>query len=409
MCFNWKIYKIFNPDLKFNTRIEYERHYNEYGKREGRKCSIYNLYPDFDHVQYKKNYVDLYYYSGSDLEVHWITNGVQEKRTYKKVSKWIYIVNGVNIGGTNKYINDLIEHYNINIRTIKCKRELNMYNFRPDDIIIIQQLAFTDITPDDLIHIKMNKNPRMFIILHDFTYFNKNIYNTGNEIHHKSYTTTINDIIPRVKLLFKVVNNVVCPSKFIYDEYSKRINNINFIIVNHTDYKCDMNRILVPKMTNIINIGVFHIISEVKGSEYVSYLMKTYIDYKGFHINYYTVDITIGRYKEEQFFELLKKYNIHGLLLLNKYGESWCYLLTKYLFSGLSILYNNIGSFKDRITPLENRFSVGDTDGTIDIGKLNKGFEDMLNYIIINGKNGKRVWIDGAELNKPEFYVQLFK
>ncbi len=408
MGFNWRIYKILNPDLKFNTRIEYERHYNEHGKREGRKCSVYNLYPDFDHRQYQNNYFDLYYYSIFDLEVHWITNGIQQRRTYKKILKWIYIVNSVNIGGTSKYINDLITYYYINIRTIKCKKELNMYSFKPDDIIIIQQLAFTDITPDDLIRVKINKHPRMFLILHDFTFFNKNIYNTCNEIQHKSYINTVNDVIPQVHSLFKVVNNVICPSKFIYDEYSKRINNINFIIVNHTDYRCDMNRILVPQIKNVINIGVFHIISEVKGSEYISYLMKKYIAYKGLRINYYAVGITIGTYKEEQFFELLKKYNIHGLLLLNKYGESWCYLLTKYLFSGLPILYNNIGSFKERIKPLENRFSVGDRDGMIDMGKLNRGYEDMLNYIIINGKAGKRVWIDGVELNKPEFYVKLF-
>jgi glycosyltransferase involved in cell wall biosynthesis len=248
----------------------------------------------------------------------------------------------------------------------------------------------------------------MFIILHDFTFLNKNIYNTSNEIHHKSYMNRVNEVIPQVHLLFKAVNNVICPSKFIYDEYSKRIDNINFIIVNHTDYKCDMNRILVPKITNVINIGVFHIISEVKGSEYVSYLMKTYKVYRGLRINYLVVGVTIGKYREELFFELLKKYNIHGLLLLNKYGESWCYLLTKYLFSGLPILYNNIGSFKERITPLENRFSVGDTDGMIDIDRLNKGFEDMLNYIIVNGEKGKRVWTDGAELNKPDFLVQLF-
>jgi hypothetical protein len=409
MSLNWRIYKFLNPNLKFETRIEYERHFVEYGKRERRRYSVYNLYPDFDHKQYKTNYFDLYHYSISDLELHWLTTGVIEKRTYKKVLNWIYIVNGVNIGGTSKYINDLIEYYGIYIRMIRCKKELNMYNFRASDIIMIQQLAFTDITPDDLVHIKINKQPRMFIILHDFTFLNKNIYNTSNEIHHKSYINRVNEVIPQVHLLFKAVNNVICPSKFIYDEYSKRIPNINFIIVNHTDYRCDMNRILVPKITNVINIGVFNIISEVKGSEYVSYLMKKYTAYKGFRINYVVVGVTIGTYKEGHFFELLKKYNIHGLLLLNKYGESWCYLLTKYLFSGLPILYNNIGSFKERITPLENRFSVGDTDGVIDIVKLNKGFEDMVNYIIVNGKIGKRIWTDGAELIKPDFFVHLFR
>ena len=86
-----------------------------------------------------------------------------------------------------------------------------------------------------------------------------------------------------------------------------------------------------------------------------------------------------------------------------------CYLLTKYLFSGLPILYNNIGAFRERIKPLENHFSVGEKDVVIDINKLNKGFEDMLNYIITNGKLGKHVWTEGVELNKPDFYLELFK
>jgi hypothetical protein len=409
MSFDWRIYRELNPDLTYNTQIEYERHYLEHGRRERRIISIYSQYPDFNYTEYKHNYKDLNYYSKTDLEVHWLLIGRKEGRTYTKVLRWIYVICGIGIGGTSKYINDLLKYYNIHIKTINNKKDLGQYYFKSSDIILIQQLTFTDITPEDLISIKKNKNPNMFIVLHDFGYLNKNIYNTNSEIHHKCYIKTYNNVIPQVQNLFKTVNNVICPSKFVYDQYSKHINNFNFILVNHTDYKCDMNRIVVPKITNSINIGVFHNISEVKGSEYVSYLNNTYNIFDGIYINYFVIGINIGNYKEDDFFELLIRYNIHGLLLLNKYGESWCYLLTKYLFSGLPILYNNIGSFKERITPLENRFSVGDIDGSIDIDKLNIGYEDMLKYIIHNGKLGKRVWTDGSELDKPEFYVNLFR
>jgi hypothetical protein len=82
--------------------------------------------------------------------------------------------------------------------------------------------------------------------------------------------------------------------------------------------------------------------------------------------------------------------------------------LTKYLFSGLPLLYNNIGSFKERITPLENRFSVGDIDGLIDIYRLDYGYEEMLKYIVTNSIDRKKVWTDGSELVKPAFYTSLF-
>jgi hypothetical protein len=408
MSLNWRIYKILNPDLKFGTQIEYERHYLEYGKRERRPCSIYSFYPDFDYKQYQLNYVDLKYYNKPDLEVHWISVGSKEYRTYKRVLKWIYIIDGVKLGGTKKYIEDLVKYYGINIRLLSCKLDLSKYNINTYDVVLVQQLAFTNITPIDLLEFKKVRNPKIFIILHDFSWLNKNIYNTGNNIQHICYTNPNNDVIDPVRVLFNTVEAIICPSKFIYDEYSKKISNKRLIIAPHTDYKCDMNRILVPKVTNTINIGVFHTISEVKGSEYVSYLMTKYKDFNGKHIKYYVVGVTIGNYNEDEYFKLLTKYNIHGLLLLNKYGEAWCYLLTKYLFSGLPILYNNIGSFRERITPLENRFSVGELDGRIDVDRLNKGYKDMLNYIIDNGREGKRVWVDGAKLEKPEFYVNLF-
>ena len=318
MVFNWKIYKLLNTDLTFQRPIEFERHYLEYGRKERRPFSIYNFYPDFNYNQYKLNYKDLQYYSISDLEYHWMTIGRKEGRTYKEILKWIYIIDGVKIGGTKKYIADLVKYYGINIRMISNRSELNKYNINKNSIVFVQQLAFTDIRPDDLIEFKKVRKPKMFIILHDFSWLNTNIYNTSNNIQHSCYINTINETIPQVYNLFRVVDSIICPSKFIYDEYSKRLNNNNFIIVPHTDYKCDMDRIVVPKISNTINIGVFHNPSIVKGSEYVAYLMNNYKTFNGLPIKYFVVDITIKSYNEDEYFELLQKYNIHGLLLLNK-------------------------------------------------------------------------------------------
>jgi hypothetical protein len=408
MSFDWKVYKILNSDLTFRTQLEFERHYFDYGRKEGRPISIYSKYPDFDYKNYQNNYADLKKYNKIDLEIHWYLFGRKEGRTYKRIIKWIYIINGINIGGTSKYINDLIIHYGINVKIINNRKDLGNYNFLPSDIILVQQLLFTDIRPDDIIHIKQTKFPKIVIILHDFSWFNRNIYDVVNDIQHTSYLDKAMYVSPQVLNLFKIVDNVVCPSKFIYQEYIKRINTYKYIIVNHTDYKCDMNRILVPRIVDSINIGVFNNLSEIKGSEYVSYLAKTYDYFNNIRINYFIVGVNIESYKEDDFFKLLNKYEIHGLLLLNKYAETWCYLLTKYLFSGLPILYNNIGSFRERITPLENRFSVGENDGIIDLQKLNSGFEKMLKYIISNGSTGKRIWTDGATIIRPEFYIDLF-
>jgi hypothetical protein len=81
--------------------------------------------------------------------------------------------------------------------------------------------------------------------------------------------------------------------------------------------------------------------------------MEKYPKYKKYKINFLIPDFTIEKYNEDNFNIIIKKYNIHCLLCLNKWGETYCYALTKYLNSGLPILYNNIGSYKDRITKKE--------------------------------------------------------
>ena len=212
------------------------------------------------------------------------------------------------------------------------------------------------------------------------------------------------NILKEVKELFSIVDIVIHPTRFTYDEYSKRIDNSNFRIVPHIDNKI-VDRLYIPIVTNVINIGVLHPQNECKGSEYVNYLMNNYKNYNNKVINYYVVDITIPKYKEEEFNNVLIRYNIHGMLLLNKWGETWSYLLTKSLNSGLSILYNNIGAYKYRIGEKENKFSAGDRDNTIDINNLRGGYERMLEYLVEN--SGKREWLDEEEVILDDMYKEV--
>jgi hypothetical protein len=82
----------------------------------------------------------------------------------------------------------------------------------------------------------------------------------------------------------------------------------------------------------------------------------------------------------------MSKHNFHCLLHLNKYGETYSYALTKSIYSGLPILYNNIGSFKYRI-PIDTPHYKKVTDNENDYNNnelLFNTFETMLDYIIEN-------------------------
>jgi hypothetical protein len=137
--------------------------------------------------------------------------------------------------------------------------------------------------------------------------------------------------------------------------------------------------------------------------------MTTYKAYNEKIINYYIVNVTIGQYKESEFFTVLGNYNIHGILLLNKWGETWSYLLTKVLISGLPILYNNIGSYRYRIKDGENKFKVGEKDGDIDLTSLWLHYENMLNYILKKGSKEMSAIEYQLDIEKPNFYLELCK
>ena len=89
MAFNWLIYKFLNPDLTaagITTEKEFIKHFRECGIVEKRKYNIYQVYPDFNYTIYRDNYGDLKSLTRLDLERHWIEFGKKENRTYKKIN-----------------------------------------------------------------------------------------------------------------------------------------------------------------------------------------------------------------------------------------------------------------------------------------------------------------------------------
>ena len=412
MNFDWMIYRELNTDLVksgLRTQRDYEWHYTVHGKNEGRFHLIKQVYDDFDWITYRKNYSDLNGLSKSNVEVHWLQYGRKEGRVYTKIiKKMIYVLVNIKEGGTDKYVKDLLKYLDANIVVLGSKQELNRVNFNKNDILLVQQLLHTDVKVGDILLVQKKYEFKMIICIHDFCWLNIDIYNLADFCPHRVYMNA-NDTMPEVIELFKSADTVIHPTKFTFDEYSKRMSNKNFKIVPHIDYRYKVDKIFVPKVDNVINIGILNQNTEVKGQEYVELLMTTYKAYNEKIIKYYAVNITIAQYKESSFFKVLEDYNIHGILLLNKWGETWSYLLTKILISGLPILYNNIGSYRYRIKEGENRFKVGEKDGEIDLASLWLYYENMLDYILKKGKTEIPKLKYTLEIDKPDFYLEMCK
>jgi hypothetical protein len=92
MTFNWIHYRELNPDLVANgiqNESDVVNHYYNHGINENRSISIYDVYPDFNWIQYLSNYSDLknLFKKKKECEDHWILNGRHEGRIYNKIDK----------------------------------------------------------------------------------------------------------------------------------------------------------------------------------------------------------------------------------------------------------------------------------------------------------------------------------
>jgi hypothetical protein len=325
----------------------------------------------------------------------------------------VYIISNNTGGGSIKYLDDIINNakYKNNFIIIKSENELNQYEYS-NSILFVQHLFNTDVKLETLFKIKKTTDVQIIISIHDCYWLHNNISRIfDNTIFwHNAYLTNDITIHESIIQLFKIADEIVCPSNFIYSVYSKYFSTNNFLLVNHNDYFVDYSTKNVPFINNNnINIGVLHESTICKGIEYINYLSDKFIIYKNYKINWYIVGKNVEKYKEGDFFNYIKKLNIHCLTALNKYGETWCYALTKFINSGLPIIYNNVGSFKERIPNKDHYFKVYETESETDINnkKLDDVFIQLLDYTIKH--NGKFNNMNAStEIVYNKYYNDLF-
>ena len=210
--------------------------------------------------------------------------------------------------------------------------------------------------------------------------------------------------------MFDIAYKILCPSEFLYSIFNKIYKNSNLIRFNWIDYELNEN-IKYRKqkiVNNLINIGMLSENSIYKGKEYINKLEKI-IEYKNYKINILIIDKNLPIYDEEEYFTFIKKYNINGLLYLNKWGETHCYSLTKALLIGIPIFYNNIGCFKERIPIAEHYIkNIESEEYHINKENLIKNYYKFLDIIIENKYDTYEINNINKIINKDN-YKDLFE
>ena len=302
----------------------------------------------------------------------------------------IYIVNNIFGGGTFKYKNDVKSLFpDKNLHELKEKEELTSLKVGVNTTMWVQQLLFTDIHPSDLVDLKLRTHCNIIISVHDFCWINYTYDNTQTEEeYHWNYLIKDMKVADEIVELFRLADLVITPSWFAYNEYKKRFKGANIVMIPHMDFKVDPTCIRVPEISNkTINIGVMHEMNRYKGKEIIQYMMDNIKVHEEYKLEYFVAGGNIPIYLENEFNEFVEKYNIHCLLMLNRWGETYCYSLSKYINSGLPVFYNDIGAFRERIEEkTEHYFTAIDNEESYDnlFSCVREKIKPFLDYVIEN-------------------------
>lgn len=331
-----------------------------------------------------------------------------------------YIISNISGGGARKYLTDITNHYSseatkrkeVELKPrksefiyIRNKDDLGKYRYRIQDTIFLQHFFFTDLCPKDILSIK---EPRLVISIHDFHFMTSAIRNEFNmQEHHTNYLLDNIDICPDIKNLFDRAECIIHPSYFTYYEFSKYFRISNFVHVPHNDIEINQNaEYRAPIIDKTINVGVLHEFYECKGREFVVLLQQKYTQYRGHRIKYLINGMNIDRYEISDFYTYVERLGVNCLLQLNKWGETYCYGLSLALNTGLPIMYNNIGVYRERIVPRNHHFKAYESEKYDKSEILYGTFERMLNYIIDNPPFGSMT--RNLEIKFQPFYDKLF-
>ena len=327
-----------------------------------------------------------------------------------KIKQRVFIIHNNRKGGVDKYVSDIMNVYNNNEYIfIENKEMLYNQNYTEDDKLFIQNLLYCDIKIENILSLYNTFQYKIIIAIHDFIWLCQEHHNYTNDIPYAYLNSNIS-VPNEVKQLLSLAEKVIMNSQFTHDIYSSYFDPSNFTLCYPNDYKVQPGIKNIPEIKNgCINIGIFSPLCKFKGEIYVHYLKDKF---ECDTIKFQIVGQNIPYYKEKEFYDYIRKYNINGFLMLNEWGETYGYLLTKIINSGLPLLYNNFGAVKERIDfTQEHYFKAYYNEHINDINDeysvLDSQFNKFVEYINTNHGTVEDMNEDFTIITTP-IYDELF-
>jgi hypothetical protein len=379
--FDWKKYLILNPDLnQISDEKETINHYINFGFIENRKYNI-DIPNDFDWKNYLKLNLDLNQETNcEDATLHYKNHGFFENRIYNNKKKIYHITHNFG-GGTNIYVENMCKIFNnynnIIIYILDDKLSVNNVEVNKTEInniiinghlLIVHHLIFIDanesklkICNKTLNFIKNIEMTKIFIV-HDYFLFNPekpNPIKNTNTILNREKQKEITDFL-------SIFDKVYFNSKNCYNNYIKNLSNIEKAhILNVVPDIFYYNKRIYPMKKKQYNIGIIgDISSDHKGFILSDKIISMFEYFESKH-NF----IILGRsslkksnllvtnvYENKNIFKMINNYDIDIFLFLSTFEETYSFTLSIAIHTGLPIIYNNIGSYTERLEHYNNCF-----------------------------------------------------
>ena len=320
-------------------------------------------------------------------------------------------------GGTEKYMNDIkniFVEYNF-INFVKFNFNIEYDTIYSDiDIIHINSILFNNLKDNYYFFINnFFHGKKIFLTIHDYQW----IFPEDPNIIKENFLLYKTNNLNNFTMLLNICDKIIFPSYNIYNNYNKIIDLSSYMtkinIVNHFDRIINHNFLVIPYINKKINIAFIGYFINYKGSNIFKMLSENITYYKDYIINYHVFG-SVGKeeiinnniilhnsYKDSDIIDILYKEEIHGIMHLSLFEESYCYALTNSINSGIPILYVDRGSFSERL-PTNNKYFPCQLENINDVYNL------LLEYIIQNSNIYNCYKLDN-NIQPNRWYIENYK
>ena len=404
--FSIDFYKSYHPDLNNMNPTQLVNHYIEHGKQEGRISTIYasmflHKNPIFDIEFYKLHHPDLHNMNHTQLLKHYIEYGKQEGRIvsnnqYKTSPYNIISISHNKGGGTQTYIDNLKTLYNINYeinihteeifnlitshdKYVKCNNTYDLSNIITDNtIVLFNHLLTTHNTINRSLFYNIYNNckhRKIIFIIHDYHLMYPN---NPNPIKNTcGYPTPTDDNLQFINDIFSKCDLVVFNSQNCFNNYKKYINLDNYkcIKTNSTPDILTLNYNIFPSIKSSYNIGIIgrvqakhkglHLLNNIANilpaCNFTVLGVPTCLQNRFNESNIHLY----GEYNNNNIFELIDNHNIDFFMFVSVFEETYSYVLSIAMQTGLPIFYNDVGCYRERLYGRQNTYAFDESNLTI--------------------------------------------